>query len=145
MAKAVKKISLMLAFIFIISVFSGCADKIETPDASTDNKNADSAAITTEAEESSVSQSRTEEGTAEETADATAESEEQTQAQPVVYLPEEMLKCKTWKNKKEAGEEIRSELQKNMLKTGFFAGPRYLRTRKFTVLLTTLSSRKYMI
>ena len=57
----------MLAFIFIISVFSGCTDKIETPDASTDNKNAESAAITTETEESSGSQSGTEESTAEET------------------------------------------------------------------------------
>ena len=62
-----KRISIMLAFIFIISVFSGCADKIETPDASTDNKNADSAAITTATEESSGSQSGTEESTAEET------------------------------------------------------------------------------
>ena len=140
-----KKTAFMLAFIFIISVFSGCADKIETPDASTDNKNADSAAITTETEESSGSQSGTEESTAEETADAIAESAEQTQAQPVVYLLEEVLKCRTWKNKKDAGEEMQSELQKNMLKTIFSAGPRYLRTRKCTALLTTLSSRKYMI
>ena len=96
-------------------------------------------------EESSGSQSGTEESTAEETTDATAESAEQTQAQPVVYLLEEVLKCRTWKNKKDAGEEMQSELQKNMLKTIFSAGPRYLRTRKCTALLTTLSSRKYMI
>ena len=115
-----KKTAFMLTVILIISVFSGCTDKIETPDASTDNKNADSAAITTATEESSGSQSGTEESTAEETADATAESAEQTQAQPVVYLPEEVLKCKTWKNPKEAGEEIRSELQKKYAQNGFF-------------------------